>query len=194
VSFPIQFPTSTVPLQHAKRGELIATFREATEADVDLWEKTWQPQLRTHQRADGEWHWREHVAHASLSEEAYCFVLSGENELFGFVYLTREKNGSRAEASKDTVYVEYVGVAPEHQLPPVGQKNVAGIGRLLMLQTVRISMELGLEGRVGLHSKQEVEGFYKRLGMVPYTYEDTGDGKWLYFETGPNEALQILGE
>src|SRR5688572_25589455 len=112
MSFPLEFPTTTVPLQHTQRGEILALLREATLDDVELWEKTWQPTLRAHQRADGEWHWREHVAHALSSSEACCFVLAGDQELFGFVYLTREKNGSRQETGQDTVYVEYVGVGP----------------------------------------------------------------------------------
>lgn len=95
------------------------------------------------------------------------------------------------EPGEDIVYIEYLGVAPEHQNPPVGTKNVQGIGTLMLARASQHSDAQGLAGRIGLHSKKDSEGFYKKRRMEPFSYDATEDGIWLYFEIGPEQVDRI---
>ena len=90
------------------------------------------------------------------------------------------------------VYVEYLGVAPENLPPPIGTKAIRGLGVVLMREAIRLAFELGLDGRVGLHSKPEAEDFYRRLGLLPVGREQTQDGSWLYFESEPATGRRLL--
>jgi len=57
-----------------------------------------------------------------------------------------------------------------------------------------MSRDLGLKGRVGLHSKADAEKFYVDRGFDPCEREATEDGTWLYFESRPENVADMLGE
>jgi hypothetical protein len=53
-----------------------------------------------------------------------------------------------------------------------------GVGTVLIAEAVRLSVEMGLGGRVGLHSLPQAEAFYTRCGMTkvgpdPHYYDLT---------------------
>lgn len=79
-----------------------------------------------------------------------------------------------------------------HLAPPIGTREVPGLGVVMMRQAARLAFDLGLEGRVGLHSKPESEGFYRRVGMTAMLREEAGDGTWLYFESEPSASRRLL--
>jgi ribosomal protein S18 acetylase RimI-like enzyme len=181
--FPIQFPQTTIEL-----GAHSFTLRTAHTSDAATWATTWQNQLRAHHRDDGEWHWQEHIERAETEADSLCLCVDGPNGLEAMLSLRLFPGSSRLQASCDTVYIEYVGVAPWNQSPPIGEARVKGLGRALIRIALALSMELGKEGRVGLHAKPDVEGFYRKLGFTEVGFEDEEDGKWLYFESTPEFA------
>jgi Acetyltransferase (GNAT) domain len=181
--FPLEFPKTFIQL-----GEHSFTIRVANPSDAATWATTWQDQLRTNHRDDGEWHWQEHIERAETEPDALCLCVDGPNGIEALLSLRLFPNSSRLQAGCDTVYIEYVGVAPWNQAPPIGETRVKGLGRALIRIALALSMELGKEGRVGLHAKPDVEGFYQRLGFSEVGYEDEEDGKWLYFESTPEFA------
>jgi hypothetical protein len=192
VPFDLDFSTFDFPVVHQTKGEQIALLRVATLDDVGIWEKTWQPVLREKGQYDGEWPWHEHIEHALEHKDALCLAVIRGEELDALASFRIQRSTSRLEGGKDLIYIEYVGTAPWHQPPPVGELQIRGLGKMLLRLAVNLSKQLGLEGRVGLHSKKEVEGFYRKIGMHEVKREDTGDGTWLYFETGPAEAEELL--
>jgi hypothetical protein len=185
---PVSFPVS-----HTILGDCTATIRVSELADANRWEKTWKPTLQAHQRGDGFWEWREHISRALTEKDWLCVSIVRGEELDAMLSLKLERGTSRLEPRTDLVYIEYVGVAPHNQSPPIGNKQIKGLGKLLVKLAVRVSTSLKLEGRIGLHAKPDVEDFYRRLGLVACEREDTGDGIWLYFEAGPEEARKLLG-
>jgi hypothetical protein len=190
VPFPVEVNPTPLELVHKTQG-LVPTFlRLATLADADLWEQTWQPLLRSAGRADGEWAFRAHIERALREDGWLCLVVEREHALEAWLSLSRAP--SRLSPSQELLYVEYVGIAPQNQLPPVGQRVLKGLGRILIVSAIELSQKLGLDGRIGLHSKKEVEGFYRSLGLKELFYEPTEDGEWLYFEGGPEEAKALL--
>jgi GNAT superfamily N-acetyltransferase len=80
------------------------------------------------------------------------------------------------------VYVEYLATHPENREPPIGIRALRGVATILVAAAVRVSIDLGFDGRVGLHSTAGAESFYGRLGFQPIGRERCQDGEWLYLE------------
>lgn len=98
---------------------------------------------------------------------------------------------SRVNEEERVVYVEYIATAPWNRR--VEAPKLRGVGRLLIQAAIRTSVELGLNGRIGLHAKPAVEAFYRdKLRLVDLGTEVVEDGKWVYFEATPAVARRIL--
>lgn len=89
---------------------------------------------------------------------------------------------------ENIVYIEYLGVAPWNQPP---QRRIRGVGTVLLERASDIAATIGFGGTIGLDSKDQAVGFYRRLAwldeMGPHTLPD---GTWVYFEgeLGDEEA------
>lgn len=100
---------------------------------------------------------------------------------------------SRIEPSHEVIYVEYVAAAPWNRRELRAAPELRGVGIVLLKAAVQFSFDAGFEGRLGLHSKPEVEGFYRdRLKLRDLGPEVANDGKWVYFEATPEIAKGIL--
>jgi hypothetical protein len=183
-----------VEVEHAFEGRVSVELRTATPSDAVLWERDWKPPLTQAGHPAAQWPWDAHIERAKGEDGRLCIALARADRLEALASLVVEEANSRLEEGANIIYVEYVGVAPEHLQPPLGRRAIKGLGGILVAQAVRLSNELGFQGRVGLHSKPEVEGFYSRLGFSRVALEKTPDGKWLYFETTPQQAEAILAE
>ena len=101
--------------------------------------------------------------------------------------------GRRPEA----LHVDYVETAPwnyERFVDP-NFPRYRRTGGILMVAAVRLSVEMGLQGRVGLYSLAGSERFYKGLGMTRL-FEDRDPrsstrGCW-YFELSVKAAQSLL--
>lgn len=74
------------------------------------------------------------------------------------------------------VYVDYLEAAPWNLKSSADSPRFLGVGTVLIAEAVRISVEEGFEGRVGLHSLPQAEAFYDkcrmtRLGEDPTYYD-----------------------
>ena len=191
--FSQPFPKITFPVEHAQKGTVELELREATTEDANTFARTWKSTLDQHQRDDGNWEWAEHLQRAQGDPSFLCLAVTHDNELDAMTSLKWDRAASRLVPGHDMLYIEYVGVAPWHQSPPVGQRLIRGLGLLLVRTTVQLSFDLKLDGHVGLHAKPDVETFYRKIGMVEGEREQLPDGTWLYFEVGPAEANALLG-
>jgi len=80
------------------------------------------------------------------------------------------------------MYIEFVGVAPAHQRPPIGEQAIKGLGRTMLEVASQIGILTGGNGLIGLHSKPDVEDFYRNLRLHECAKEQCEDGAWRYFE------------
>ena len=124
----------------------------------------WQEILGSLAIQDQHWEWR-----------SKCSLSNGQNyRIFSLL------NGSEVEAamvllvsatSRDTalplpvVYIDYVAVAPWNRKPFQVLPRFRNLGTLMLGAAVEISIQIGFEGRCGLHSLAQSEGFYKSIGM-----------------------------
>jgi hypothetical protein len=63
------------------------------------------------------------------------------------------------------IYVDYLESAPWNLKGSSEAPRFVGVGTILIADAVQLSIEEGLEGRVGLHSLPQAEQFYLRCGM-----------------------------
>jgi hypothetical protein len=98
---------------------------------------------------------------------------------------------------EQVVYVDYLESAPWNLKSGATPPRFLGVGTILIADAVRISLETGLSGRVGLHSLPQAETFYSsrcrmtRVGPDPNYYDLT------YFEYTAQQAkdwLAAIGE
>lgn len=64
------------------------------------------------------------------------------------------------------VYVDYLESAPWNLKGSVALPRFLGVGTVLLAEAVRLSVEDGLGGRIGLHSLPQAEAFYARCRMT----------------------------
>jgi hypothetical protein len=94
------------------------------------------------------------------------------------------QHGSRITPGERLVYVDGIASAPWNRKAIQRPQKFKGVGTALLEFARNRSLELGYEGRVGLHCLPGAEGFYDRQGMLDLgsdeDYEDL-----IYFEFGP---------
>ena len=89
---------------------------------------------------------------------------------------------SRFDPAHQLVYVDYIENAPWNLLRIGKRRRFADIGRVLMTEAIRLSFELGHEGRIGLHSLPSAAAFYRdKIGMMDFG-PDSNYGNLRYFE------------
>ena len=88
------------------------------------------------------------------------------------------------DIGKPLVYVDFVQNAPWNNEDLVDRPRFGAVGSHLLDGAVKLSVDLEYGGRLGLHSLQRSEGFYRRLGLTPVEVERQdrhARGLW-YFE------------
>lgn len=98
------------------------------------------------------------------------------------------------DAGLPLVYVDYVQTAPWNDEDLVDRPRFGAVGSHLLDGAVRLGVDLGLGGRIGLHSLERSEGFYRRLGLTAVEVERHdrhAKGLW-YFELTRQGAADWL--
>ncbi len=63
------------------------------------------------------------------------------------------------------IYIDYLETAPWNQGGLVGRPRYGGIGTVMLAAAIRLSLNEGFFGRIGLHSLPQSEEFYKASGL-----------------------------
>ncbi|MBX9624619.1 MAG: hypothetical protein K2X82_12495 [Gemmataceae bacterium] len=141
----------------------------------------------------GHWDWRNKVR-AAQSGAYHLVAVEAEAEVQGLMAVDRRPRPARRKAA-DLLYVDYLETAPWN-LKVFGAPWFVGVGTALLIDAVRLSLDGGLGGRVGLHSLGQAEPFYARCRMAAVG-PDPGYHGLTYFEYTDGEAvgwLTALGE
>jgi hypothetical protein len=191
VSFA-DFPPRVLTVAHRLLGSVEVVLRRSALDDLELWRRQWQAAYAA--RPEGTWPWEEHIARALATPGLFlCLSLARGGALDALMSLSYEAGASRLKAGGDRVYVEYLGVAPPHRQPPLGSREISGLGKALAGTVApAVSMETAAFGTVGLHSKDDAVPLYQAIDMLELGREETDDGTWLYFEGGPEWAARRL--
>ena len=88
---------------------------------------------------------------------------------------------ARMVTDAELVYVDYLEVAPKNRHGPLEHRDVLGVGAALVDVAVAVSCKLVYQGRIGLHSLDPSQPFYRKRGLT----EGTRDARYenlVYFE------------
>lgn len=140
------------------------------------------------------WDWRNKADSVEAGHHMLVAVECG-SEAQGIMAVLRTPRPAQL-GDGHVVYVDYVESAPWNLKGSAAPPRYLGVGTILIAEAVRLSLEMGLGGRVGLHSLPQAEAFYTRCGMAkvgpdPHYYDLT------YFECTGQQAtgwLASVGE
>ncbi len=157
---------------------------ELTQKHADDYTGQWKEQLRLYEQEDKFWDWEfklEFVINRQPNREGYA--IEYEDETQGLMIIETQLHGSRLAEGQRLIYVDGIASAPWNremiQRPP----NYKGVGTALLSFARTRSLELGYNGRVGLHSLPGSEKFYDLQGMIDLG-EDEDYDDLIYFEYG----------
>jgi len=143
----------------------------------------WKSQLIQAGAEDQYWDWafKERVYGALPGAEMYAIEYDDLTQ--GLMLIATIGHRSWLEPSRLLIYIRYLAAAPWNRSTIQPLPAFRGVGRALMIFARQRSLELGYEGRVGLHSLSTAELFYARLGMPNYGPDPEQDDL-VYFEWG----------
>jgi len=159
--------------------------------DAERTEQMWEDKLGELGAQDWDWDW-EDKANKKFVGSGYRVLGILDGGCVEALMVLNLSWSSRLDATRAalSVYVEYVAVAPWNRRQISLTPRFGGLGKVLLNIAVTISTEEGMQGRCGLHSLLQAEGFYKRIGMQDLGLDDAEQLK--YFEFSPGGAKRFL--
>lgn len=178
----------------ADNSNVEANIVELNSKHVEDFRSVWMNLLRQFQQEDKYWDLMIKLRMIENNDNYEGYAVEYQEQTEGLLLIETQMHGSQISSGKRLIYIYYVATAPWNreviQRPP----KLRGVGTSLLLFTRSRSLELGYEGRVGLHSLPGYEKFYDNRGMLDLgsdpDYEDL-----VYFEYGAwRQRLQGTGE
>ena len=174
-------------------AELVA---RCAAADFNAAEAEWGP-LRSAAWAftlaseHGHWNWGRKAS--PLSNPAYRGIgIRHDGRMQGLALLIVAGKVSRFAPIKPLVYVDFIEVAPWNSRTFSDPILFSGVGTELVKVAIRLSVESGFAGRIGLHSLPQAEGFYDRRCLMAGFGADPNYDDLKYFEFSAEAAEAFL--
>lgn len=162
---------------------------ELVQKHINDYENLWREQLKLFLQEDKYWDWLFKFGFISKQENLEGYAIECEDITQGLMMIETEMHGSRDTIGKRLIYVEAIASAPWNRIEIKRPPLFKGVGTALLKFARLRSVELGYEGRVGLHSLPSAEKFYEKLGMLNYGLEEDYDDM-VYFEYRPLRQKQ----
>jgi hypothetical protein len=181
-------------LQRPSQADLLRTADDL----VERLNATWAPhfQVREQQReSDKDFVlWTKGTRYLDLVtdlRDVRAYMLQCAGDIQGVLVLQDEGETSRIVEGATVLTVRYVATAPWNRPLQNRPGRFRGVGTVLLVQSVSESQALGYEGRIGLHSLQGSDGFYRRLGFRDFGPDPANRGM-TYFELDPVASLRLI--
>ena len=161
--------------------------RFVTDADLyqlHLWETQWKDFLRSRRMRRGQsahWNWIEKPFLFASHANYVLGALVGEDDRCHGMMVITWPTPSRIAPAESAVHVEYLEVAPWNR-SGIAERELCGIGTLLLSYAVAASEELDMNGRVSLCSLPQSEPFYERIGFIETGVGEGHDANMKFFE------------
>jgi hypothetical protein len=152
----------------------------------------WKSMLEALGEADAFWDWVR-KQRLSLGEPGYeAYALEFEDLTQGLLWLETQRHYSQLEQTQRLVYVAAIASAPWNRRRVNPDPYLFGVSRLLLQFARRRSLELGYNGRVGLHALPGSESFYERQNMLGGVVDPDYDDM-IYYEYSVTDWLRFEG-
>jgi hypothetical protein len=160
---------------------VVATICPLTQEHVEQIDTIWNDILRETRQPDAYWDWA-YKLRLALDDDRYeAYGIELDEILQGLVLIETQWHRSWLPGRFPLVYIEYLASAPWNRRPIEDPPYLKNVGRALLFLARQRSVELGYEGRVGLHAIPGAEGFYRHFNMIDNGPDPDKDGL-VYFE------------
>ena len=180
-----------VNLQRGDSDQLVeATLLGLDARHVNSFQQDWTPLLRQFSQVDKFWDWA-FKQRSTISYGNYeCYAIEAGKQTQGLMMLETRWHRSKMQANQPLVFVEAISTAPWNRAQLSRPPQFRRVGSVLLAFARSRSEALGYEGRVGLESLPEAEGFYESQNMMrfepvldPYVDDEL---PLVYFEYPPH--------
>jgi len=143
--------------------------------------EAWNQKLDLFGAPDAHWEWDKKCAVAPQSDrKVYGLLNHGEVEAAMVLKFGEKSRLNRSGVP--LVYVDFVSTAPWNRPQIQAPQRFKKLGKLMIGAALIVSYTKGLEGRCGLHSLVQAEGFYSRIGMTNLGMDDAKELKYFEFD------------
>ncbi|WP_158790580.1 hypothetical protein [Granulicella sp. L60] len=149
------------------------------------------------------WHWNWERKEQQLGDIGLSFFgIECRGELQGLMKVDLAKYSAKipTQARAELAYIDYLEAAPWN-IRELAEANghpprFGTVGLNLFAAAIGLSLEVGYEGRVGLHSlpNPRTERFYENTCKMIPVHRDPSMSNLLYLETTPVQAQLFLSE
>ncbi len=157
---------------------------------ADQTPEKWLETLGQFSVQDHHWNWRNKSAIAPSSGRRILSLLNAA-EVEAAMMLLFGKKSRDPTTPLPIVYVDYVAVAPWNRKVVQHPQRFKNLGTVMLGVAVAMSIATGLDGRCGLHSLPQSEGFYRRIGMADFGI-DVAYASLRYFEFSAQAAINFV--
>jgi hypothetical protein len=170
-------------IREADGQEVAALLLTLIQKHVDDYNHLWLDLLRQYGQEDKFWSWalKERVFLRQDNYEGYA--IEWQERTQGLMMIETQRHRSQIVPGQRLVYVSAIATAPWNRRIIRRPRDLQGVGSILMQFARKRSLDLGFEGRVGVHSLPEAERFYDRLNMMDLG-ADPDQEDLVYFEFG----------
>jgi hypothetical protein len=137
------------------------------------------------------WEWERKARAMTPASRAFGIEHDGQMQAL-MIVRTDKRCRIPGQAGLPLVYVDYLAAAPWNLPGLVTTPRLRKCGRALITAAVLFSYRRGCAGRLGLHSLEQAEAFYRDVcGMADLGLDEAYEGL-RYFEMSPAQARASL--
>ena len=127
------------------------------------------------------WDWRNKIERAVKGRLLLSAVECG-GEVHGLIAVASAPRYSVVTSGANVLYVDYIEKAPWNIRTPTDPPRYEGVETVLLADAIARSLDLGWEGRIGLHSLPSADGYYRKHCGMDDLGEDPAYYDLRYFE------------
>lgn len=140
---------------------------------------------------DAHWKWIEKAQARDGRLDWESFAIEAEGQTQGLMF-TRTMGFARepTQLNKPLVMIDLLATAPWNRPKLAISPRFKGVGRIMMVAAISLSVDEEFEGRIGLHALPQAESWYRDVcGMTPIGVDKT---QMQYFEMTETQARAFL--
>jgi hypothetical protein len=150
---------------------------------------------RRHWPQSRHWDWRRksEAVRGMLAFPGFSVVCQNLTQGLMLVDTVTMRCQIKSQAGKNLVYVVFLENAPWNRSELSKPQRFMGVGSILMRAAIELSKEQGFQGRIGLHSLPQANGFYaNKCSMTDMGIDPQNKEGLRYFEMTPEQAEAFL--
>ena len=193
--------------QHSGSFEYADLYSPIVEKHVSDYETLWVPafnarlaeaktqaDVATANAQDHHWKWRKKTQQRQGRLDWKSFAIECDNSTQGLMFAqTSAFAREPSQKNQHIIYIDLLATAPWNRHGMTGQPKYKGVGRLLLLAAINLSVSEGFVGRVGLHSLPQSETWYRDIcGMTDLGIDQTYPPGLRYFEMTKSQVETFL--